>query len=69
MSPMAAEPVSLEVFLPEDISFDPMNPIVGEGYGDLFKGNHRVKGALALKRLRSRVAEESDPRTVKHVSL
>jgi hypothetical protein len=66
--PMTSEPVSLEVFLLEDIKFDPGRPIAVGGYGDLFKGHHRHKGTLALKRLGHRGAEASDPRAVERVS-
>ncbi len=60
--------MSLEVFLPEDIIFDSARPVVGGGYGDLFQGHHPHKGTLALKRLRHRITEDSDPRAVKRVS-
>ena len=58
----------LEVFLPEDIAFDQAKPIAAGGYGDLFKGQHSLKGTLALKRLRRGLIESSDSRAEKPVS-
>ena len=66
--PMTSEDLSLNIFLPEDVTFDPTKPTVKGGYGDLFKGHHSHKGILALKRLRHRIAEDSDPRATKRVS-
>jgi hypothetical protein len=65
---MTSENVSFESFLPDDIAFDQTRPVAIGGTGDLFKGQHPHKGALALKRLRHRIAEDSDPRVVQRVS-
>ncbi len=66
---MTSDTISLEVFLPGDITFDPTSPIGMGGFGNLFKGSHPTRGTLALKCLRSRINEHSDPRTVYRVSL
>ena len=65
---MTSELVALESFLSGDITFDQTSPVTVGGYGDLFKGDHPHKGTVALKRLRHRIAEDSDPRAVKRVS-
>jgi hypothetical protein len=65
---MTSETSSFEVFLPDDITFDQTRPIAVGGSGDLFKGQHLHRGTLALKRLRHRIAEDSDPRAIKRVS-
>ena len=65
---MTSEHLSFEVFLPDDITLDRTSPVAVGGSGDLFQGYHPQKGILALKRLRHRIAEDSDPRAVKRVS-
>ena len=35
---MTSEHISLGVFLPEDITFDPARPVAVGGHGDLFQG-------------------------------
>ena len=58
----------LVFFLPEDITFDSTRPFTSGAYGDLFKGNHRTKGALALKRLHRQSENDSDSKVAKRVT-